>query len=182
MNAAQPITTPNAVAPIQDLQSGSASSAAARTPSTPLTLTSWGLRLATAGIYGSFAFQKLPYHANTQAIFEGLGGHPAAIATAGLELAAAALLFVPRLLPVGAAMSVIAMLGALATHVLFIGVAVEFPGAGGSTESDGGALFGMAIATLAASAALLWIHRRQSVGMLSLVLGSGKSIVRRRGS
>lgn len=178
MNAAQPMTTPNAVAPIQDLQSGSASFAAA---STPLTFASWGLRLCIAGIYGSFAFQKLPYHANTQAIFEGLGGHPAALATAGLEFAAAALLFVPRLLTIGAAMSVMAMLGALATHVLFIGIVVEFPGAGGSTESDGGALFGMAVATLGASVALLWIHRREAAGMLGLVLGSGKNLIRGRG-
>ncbi|MEO0630599.1 MAG: hypothetical protein AAFY46_07705 [Planctomycetota bacterium] len=136
--------------------------------------TSLVLRVGVAGIFGLLAFQKIPYHANTQAIFEGIGGYPAALATVALELVAAVLILVPRTVPAGALLSMGAMFGAISTHVLFIGVAVQFPSAADPsvTESDGGTLFGMAVATLLASVVVLAMHRQQAVAMVRSVVGS----------
>ncbi|MEL6796856.1 MAG: hypothetical protein AAFO89_08535 [Planctomycetota bacterium] len=138
------------------------------------TATSLVLRLGVAGIYGILAAQKIPYHPNTQAIFEDIGGYPAALATVALELVAAVLVLVPKTVPIGALLSMGAMFGAIGTHVLFIGVTVQFPSAADSTvtESDGGTLFGMAGATLIVSGMVLVMHRRQAVQLLRSVTGS----------
>ena len=105
----------------------------------------------------------MPYAPESQAIFESIGGHPAALLTAAIELAAAALILIPRTVALGAAISALAMIGAIATHLIFIGVAVEFPAANPESlpESDGGTLFIMATATLSISLVLLWMHRNQ---------------------
>ncbi len=125
------------------------------------------LRLSVAGIFGLLAVQKIPYHANARAIFEDVGGYPAALATAGLELVAAVLILIPRTVPVGALLSAAAMVGAIGTHLLLIGVAVHFPSAADAsvTESDGGTLFAMAVGTLLASLTVLAMHRRDAIDL-----------------
>lgn len=137
------------------------------------TATSLALRVSVAGIFGLLAVQKIPYHANTQAIFEDIGGYPAALATVTLELVAAVLILIPRTVPVGAVLSMGAMMGAIGTHLVFLGVAVEFPSVADPsvTESDGGTLFAMAVGTLIVSAAVLAMHRRQAAEMIRSALG-----------
>ncbi len=131
------------------------------------------LRVSVAGIFGLLAVQKIPYHANTQAIFEDIGGYPAALATVTLELVAAVLILIPRTVPVGALLSIGAMMGAIGTHLLFIGVAVQFPSTADPsvTESDGGTLFAMALGTLLVSGIVLAMHRHQAVRMVRSALG-----------
>jgi uncharacterized membrane protein YphA (DoxX/SURF4 family) len=138
----------------------------------PQLIVSWVLRVAVTGLYAMFATQKIPYAPESQAIFGEIGGHPSAIATALLELVAGALLLIPKTVHFGAALSMMAMVGAIGTHVAIIGIDVQFPtDVPGVNEGDGGSLFGMAVGSLIASAVVLFIHRG---GVLAL-LGKGKA-------
>jgi hypothetical protein len=143
-------------------------------PGTPLIAVSWILRLGIAGLYGMFATQKIPYAPESQAIFGEIGGHPAAIATAALEIVAAVLLLIPRTVHFGAVLSIAAMVGAIGTHLAIIGISVEFPtDVPGVTEPDGGSLFGMAVGTLLASAIVLFIHRGPLLALLGRSASAG---------
>ncbi|MEL6498487.1 MAG: MauE/DoxX family redox-associated membrane protein [Planctomycetota bacterium] len=141
-------------------------------------VTSIVLRVAVAGIYGVLAAQKIPYHPNTQAIFEDIGGYPAALATVAMELVAAVLILVPKTVPIGALLSMGAMLGAITTHLVFIGVQVQFPSEAdpAMTESDGGTLFAMAVGTLVVSAVVLALHGKQALRLLGALRGRGASV------
>ena len=71
-----------------------------------------------------------------------------------LELTAAVLLLVPRTVLLGALLTAAAMLAALASHALVLGIEVQ---------GDGGLLFGLALVVFAGSAAVLWMRRRDIV-------------------
>jgi hypothetical protein len=73
-----------------------------------------------------------------------------------LHAIAALLLIVPWTRRIGAVLALIIALGAVAAHVLWLDVAI--PTEFGSTATDGGQLFYLAIALASASLALAFIH------------------------
>ncbi len=74
------------------------------------------------------------------------------IGTGIAELVASMLLLIPRTIVLGALMSAGLMLGAIATHLLILGIEVQ---------GDGGQLFAYAVIVLIASALLLILHKDQ---------------------
>ena len=74
------------------------------------------------------------------------------IGTGIAELVASVLLLTPRTIVLGALMSAGLMLGAIATHLLILGIEVQ---------GDGGQLFAYAVIVLIASALLLILHKDQ---------------------
>ena len=74
------------------------------------------------------------------------------IGTGIAELVASVLLLIPRTIVLGALMSAGLMLGAIATHLLILGIEVQ---------GDGGQLFAYAMIVLIASALLLLLHKDQ---------------------
>jgi hypothetical protein len=115
-------------------------------------IVSWVAQVAVALIYVQTLFFKFTYAPETQVIFAKLGGRPAATAVGVAELACVVLLLVPRLAGLGAVLSLATIAGAIATHLFVIGVAVVDSATG---ESDGGLLFGLALAVALGSAVVL---------------------------
>lgn len=116
---------------------------------------SWLLQLIAAGIMGQTLFFKFTGAPEAIALFEKLGVEPIGrIGTGVMELVAVVLLLVPRTIPIGAALTVGLMVGAIGSHLGPLGIEVE---------GDGGALFGMAIVTLISALGILAIRRRQAL-------------------
>jgi len=121
-------------------------------PSTRTRLVSWCLQLLAAGILGQTLFFKLSGAAESRAIFTALSAEPfGRYATAALELAAVVLL-VSRRPVLGALLTLALMGGAIASHLLVLGVEVA---------GDGGQLFALAVVSAAAGAAVAWIRRAE---------------------
>jgi hypothetical protein len=114
-------------------------------------IASWSCRLVAAVLMGQTLFFKFTGAPEARALFEALGAEPwGRIGTGVLELVAVLLLLVPRTAALGGLLGVGLMVGALGAHATELGVEVE---------GDGGLLFGMALAVLAASAGVVWLHR-----------------------
>jgi hypothetical protein len=73
-----------------------------------------------------------------------------------VEVLAALLLLLPLTRRMGAILALLIALGAVAVHVLWLGV--ELPVEAGSTDTDGGQLFYLAAGLAAASAILAFVH------------------------
>ena len=123
----------------------------------PQTLLSWLLRIAVAALFLVTAVTKLLWAPETQAIFDQIGGRPAATAIAFIEVAAALLLLLPKTVHFGAVIAAGIMVGAIASHIAVLGIAVDTPDAG----NDGGAMFAMAVAALIASLGVAFLHRAE---------------------
>jgi hypothetical protein len=121
--------------------------------STPALVLSWIARLAAAAILGQTLFFKFSGAAESRWIFAELGVEPwGRIASGVLELAAVLLLLVPRTAACGAALTFGLMLGAVLSHLLFLGIEVQ---------GDGGTLFALALASLVAAVVVGWLHRSE---------------------
>lgn len=121
------------------------------TPDSPAsperTALDWLLRVVAAGILGSTLFFKFSAAPESVALFERLGAEPYGRLGLGVvELVAGVLLLLPRTVVEGALLTVGLMLGAVGTHLTVLGIEVD---------GDGGALFGMALAALAAAVGVL---------------------------
>jgi hypothetical protein len=119
---------------------------------------SWGPQLGVAAILAQTLYFKFTYAPETQVIFADRGGRPAATAVGIVELVCVALLLIPRTAAVGAVLSLLVIGGALFTHLTSLGIAVTDPATG---ESDGGLLFGLAIAVAVGSLVILALRWRQ---------------------
>ncbi|MEM9419503.1 MAG: hypothetical protein AAGA25_10710 [Planctomycetota bacterium] len=148
----------------------------------------WLFQIAIAVLLLQTLFFKLTYAPQTQVIFESIGGRPAATMAALAELVAAALLLIPagwltRIDPscscsareirgwtdfkgwvgyasaIGAAFSLMVIGGAIATHLLIIGIVI--PVAPGSSETDGGTLFALALGIAAMASTVIWFRRSE---------------------
>lgn len=118
---------------------------------------SWALQLVAAAILGQTLFFKFSAAPESVYIFETLGMEPwGRIATASVELGAVVLLLVPRTAAVGALLAALLMLGAVASHVTQLGLAIVVDG-----QSDGGLLFTLALITLIAATAVAWLRRTE---------------------
>jgi len=114
---------------------------------------SWTLQLAVAGILLQTLFFKFTGAEESVYIFSTLGVEPWGRIGSGLvELIAAFLLLVPRTAPVGAALAMAVMMGAIGSHLTVLGIEVK---------GDGGLLFGLALTAFVGSAIVLVIHRGQ---------------------
>lgn len=112
---------------------------------------SWALRLAAAGILLQTLFFKFTGAEESKYIFSTLGVEPwGRIGSGVVELIAAALLFVPRTVTLGALLASGVMSGAILSHLTLLGIDVK---------NDRGLLFALAIAVLLASLGVLYIHR-----------------------
>jgi hypothetical protein len=88
-------------------------------------------------------------------IFSTLGVEPwGRIASGVFELIAAILLLAPRTVTIGAALSLVVISGAIATHLTLLGVTLP-------AVDDNGELFALAVATFVCSAIVLVMHRRE---------------------
>jgi hypothetical protein len=114
---------------------------------------SWVLQLVAAAILAQTLFFKFTGAPESVWIFSRLGAEPwGRIGTGVLELAAAALLLVPATATLGAGLAAALMVGAIGSHLVRLGVAVQ---------GDGGLLFGLAVTVLACSAGVLALRRTQ---------------------
>lgn len=108
-------------------------------------------QLVAAAILGQTLYFKFSGAAESRYIFETLGVEPWGRIGSGLaELVAVVLLLLPGLAVLGALLALGLISGAIAAHILFLGIEVQ---------GDGGLLFALALITFAASASVLWLRR-----------------------
>jgi hypothetical protein len=111
------------------------------------------LRLIAAAIMLQTLYFKFTAAPESVYIFTQAGIEPwGRIGTGIAELVASCLLIVPRTIVLGALVSIGLMVGAIATHLLILGIEVQ---------GDGGQLFAYALIVLVASIALLVMHSDQ---------------------
>jgi hypothetical protein len=124
----------------------------------PAVLIPWAAQVAVAGILAQTLFFKFTYAPESQVIFHDRGGRPAATLVGIVELVCVVLLLIPRTAALGALLSLLVIGGALYTHLTSLGIAVTDPASG---ESDGGLLFGLAVAVAAGALVVLAFRRHQ---------------------
>jgi uncharacterized membrane protein YphA (DoxX/SURF4 family) len=116
-------------------------------------IATWVLRLLAAGLLLQTLFFKFTAADESVYIFTKLGVEPwGRIASGIMEAVAAILILIPRTTAYGALLSVGIMAGAIASHLLVLGIEVM---------NDGGQLFIYACLVLVASLILLVMNRRQ---------------------
>jgi len=114
-------------------------------------IASWTLRLLTAGVLFQTLFFKFSAAPESVYIFTKLGMEPwGRLGSGAAELVACVLLLIPRAVVFGAALAAAVIAGAIVSHLTRLGIVVQ---------GDGGLLFALALVVLAASLALLAIHR-----------------------
>ena len=123
-----------------------------------LRIVPWTAQIGVAGILAQTLFFKFTYAPETQVIFADRGARPAATAVGIVELVCVVLLLVPRTAAAGAALALLTIGGAIFTHLTSLGIAIVDPTTG---ESDGGLLFGLAIAVAVGSLIVLAFRWRQ---------------------
>jgi hypothetical protein len=124
------------------------------------TVVSWALQLLVAGILLQTLFFKFSAAEESVFIFSSVGRflqlpgvEPWGRIGSGLvELIASLLLIVPATAALGAIVTIGVMAGALASHLLILGIEVK---------GDGGLLFALALTALVGSAVVLVIRRAQ---------------------
>lgn len=124
---------------------------------------SWTLQLLAAGILLQTLFFKFTGAEESVYIFSRLGLEPWGRYGSGVaELVAALLLLTPSLVPLGAALSMAIITGAIVSHVTVLGIEVQ---------GDGGLLFGLAVGVWIACAAVLLLRRTQALAMITETSG-----------
>ena len=114
---------------------------------------SWLLQIIVAVILLQTLFFKFTGAEESVYIFTTLGVEPwGRIGSGVIELVASVLLLIPRTVTFGAILSLGTISGAIASHLLFLGLVVK---------DDGGLLFGLALVVFVCSASLLWMRRRE---------------------
>lgn len=118
----------------------------------------WVLRILAALIMLQTLFFKFTAAPESVYIFTKLGVEPwGRIGSGVLELLASILILIPATCAWGAVLAVGLMAGAIASHVLILGISVQ---------GDGGQLFAYACIVFVCSLALLWLHRAQWLRLL----------------
>jgi hypothetical protein len=126
----------------------------------PQAAASWLLQLAVAGILLQTLFFKFSAAEESVYIFSSVGRFVGIagvepwgrIGSGVVELIASVLLLVPATVSLGALLTVGVMAGAIASHLLILGIEVK---------GDGGLLFGLALAAFTASVFVLVVRRAQ---------------------
>jgi len=138
-----------------------------RPMTTPVLIFSWACRIVaaiillqtlffkfTAAPESVYIFTKLGTFIHTYIPFASIGAVEvsARIGSGIMELIAAVLLLTPRFVWAGAILAMAATVGAIVSHLTFLGIEVQ---------GDKGLLFFLAIAVVVTSAIALFLHRMQ---------------------
>jgi putative oxidoreductase len=116
-------------------------------------IVSWLLQLIVAAILFQTLFFKFTGAEESKYIFTRLGMEPwGRIGSGVVELIAVILLLHPRTVTLGAVLAASVISGAIFSHLTKLGIIVK---------DDGGLLFGLAVAVLVGSVAILVIRRSQ---------------------
>ena len=130
------------------------------------TITSWVLQLIAAVILFQTLFFKFTGAEESRYIFGKLGLEPwGRIGSGIVELAAVALLLIPKTSSIGALLSLGVMSGAIVSHFTKLGIVVK---------NDGGLLFALAVVVFICSVAILALRRRELLGFLFMPLHRGE--------
>ena len=129
---------------------------------------SWVAQLVVAGILLQTLFFKFTGADESRYIFSsvgqflGIGGvEPwGRIGSGVLELVASLLLLIPATAPAGAMLALAVMGGAIASHLVILGIEVQ---------GDGGLLFGLALVAFAGSVLVLILRRAQVPALVRLL-------------
>lgn len=114
---------------------------------------SWLAQLTVAVILLQTLFFKFTAAEESVYIFSTIHAEPwGRIGSGVIELVASLLLLIPALSPMGAVVAMASMAGAIATHLVILGIEVK---------GDGGLLFALAVTAFAGSAVVLLIRRGQ---------------------
>lgn len=120
----------------------------------------WTLRLGAAAIFLQTLYFKFSAAPESVYIFSALGMEPyGRIGSGAVELLASILLLIPRTTLAGAFIGAGTMAGAIAVHLLFLGIEVK---------NDGGTLFILAIIAFLCCSALIYDQRNKISGLLHL--------------
>ena len=118
---------------------------------------SWVLRIIAAAILLQTLYFKFTAQPESVELFSKLGVEPwGRIGTGVIELIASLLLIIPWGVFVGALLGVGLMAGAIASHLLVIGI---------ESKEDGGQLFMLAIVVLACCLIILVLHKSQGLAL-----------------
>jgi uncharacterized membrane protein YphA (DoxX/SURF4 family) len=118
----------------------------------------WIAQLVAAAILGQTLFFKFGGAPESVWIFTTLGAEPwGRLGSGAVEAVAVALLLLPRLAVFGALLGAGTMVGAIASHALFLGIEVQ---------GDGGLLFGLANVVLVACLVVIALRRAQLFALL----------------
>ena len=118
-----------------------------------LSVLSWVLRLAAAGILLQTLFFKFTAAPESVYIFTKVGLEPwGRIGSGVVELIAALLILSPRLTWLGSTIAVGVMAGAILSHLTLLGIEVQ---------GDKGLLFALALVVFVAAAINLFLHRAE---------------------
>ena len=122
---------------------------------TKLRVLDWGMRITAAVILGQTLFFKFSAAKESVYIFSTLNAEPwGRIGSGAVELVACVLLLMPKTAAYGALLAACTMLGAIASHLVFLGISLPAVG-------DRGELFSLAVVTLLCSLGLLFLHRNE---------------------
>ena len=119
------------------------------------TIFTWVIKLTAVVILVQTLFFKFTAAPESVYIFSSLGIEPFGRIGSGVgELIASILILIPRTTLLGALMGLGTMLGAIASHLLVLGVVIKYDGI-----SDGGLLFSMAVITFTCCAILVYQNK-----------------------
>ena len=114
---------------------------------------SWILQIIVALLLFQTLFFKFTGAEESVQIFTRLGMEPwGRIGSGVAELIAVILILIPATAALGALLAAGIILGAILSHLLFLGIAVA---------DDGGTLFFLAVAVLLGSLGILWLRRQE---------------------
>ena len=113
----------------------------------------WALRIVAAVILLQTLYFKFTGHPESVELFSKLGVERwGRIGTGVIELIAGILLLIPSTVVIGALLGIGLMLGAIASHLLVLGI---------ESQGDGGQLFGLAIIVLGCCTVIASMHKPQ---------------------
>lgn len=113
------------------------------------------LRLTVAVIFLQTLYFKFTAHPDSVYIFTALGAEPyGRIGLGLLELFTAILILLPRTQLFGMLASLVIILGAVASHIVVIGIAIK---------NDGGGLFILALIVLIATTIFLYLQKNELI-------------------
>jgi len=117
------------------------------------TVVTWLAQLTVAVILLQTLFFKFTGAEESVYIFTTVGAEPwGRIGSGVIELIASLLLLFPAAAPIGAALAMASMAGAILTHLTLLGIEVK---------GDGGLLFALALTAFVGSAIVLLVRRAQ---------------------
>lgn len=121
----------------------------------------WISRIAIAVILLQTLYFKFTGHPESVALFTKLGVEPwGRIGTGVIELVTGILILIPATAFIGAALSLGVMAGAIASHLLVIGI---------ESDNDGGQLFMLAIIVFTLSVIVLFLRRLELATWISRI-------------